>query len=110
MSLISDQKTYTVQVPQVITYEVGRDGIGLVSETLEAGQVIVGQERNGQIRYNAVYTHNGKNYFTAIFLDPKILKESTYVEVAPAKISKLELGVMVLVFLGLTFGLLVSKR
>jgi hypothetical protein len=110
MSLIGDQQTYFVEVPQVITYDVGRDGIGLVSLTLEAGEVIVGQERDGKIRYNAIHVANGKSYFTPVFLDPEMLKKTTYVPTAPRRITKQEASIMVLVFLGLTFGLLVSKK
>lgn len=109
MTLTFDQKTFVIETPTVITYDVGREGIGMVSRTFNAGEVIVGQERDGKVRYVAQHEANGKMYNTPVFLDPSKFKVASQVEIDDRKISKREASGLAMLIFGITLALLFSR-
>ena len=110
MTLILDQKAYMVKAPFSISYDVGREGIGLVSENFEEGQTVVGQLRDGKLRYLAVYTANGKHYNTPVYLDMSNFVETELVESEDNRMSMQDRTIMVMVALSITFAILISRQ
>jgi len=105
------QQTFVAKNDQLITYNVGRDEIGLVSQEIKAGEVIKGQlQQDGTIRYNSIHRANEKNYVTPIFLNPEDFSIAMSVESEPLKINKGEMSSIVILVLGLSFGLLIAGR
>jgi hypothetical protein len=106
-----EKKKYTVKKYWLTSYDVGRDEIGEVQQEFNAGDIIVGQEEpDGTIRYLAVYSTSEKSYSTPIFLNPDMLSRKISGSINPLKINKGELSRMIILALGLTFGLYITRK
>ena len=67
---------YEPTVSFVTEYNVGRDGIGMVSQEFTVGQEIPAKLINGELMFLANYTTGGKHYATNILLDPTLFVQT----------------------------------
>lgn len=70
------------------SYDVGREGVGIVTKPFVKGVVYTGQIQTqgmnvGDIRFNAVHEANGKYYNTGIFLSREHFEEAPETVVNP---------------------------
>jgi hypothetical protein len=102
--------TYVAKKDLMLTYDVGRAGLGEVSYKITEGEVIKAQPIQDKLRFNAVHTVNGKHYSTPVFLDPSSFSEATGVKSLDPLFNKKDVKRMIILALGLSFGLLISRK
>jgi len=104
---VSPPATYKVLVPISKAYDVGRNNIGIVVFSMNAGDKISGQIVNNRLRINAVYFKDGVNYFTPLFFDLNYFAETTPERTyrSSAEVIKSQIPLFII----LTIALIVSK-